>query len=66
MTEELELTFFQRLEISRYGRVAIGEQTRPGWSGSLMFYAFKCTKHGYVSNYVSGGHNLKCPKCWEE
>jgi len=65
MGSKLELTFFQKLQISRYGQIPIGKQTRSGWKGPMMFYAFKCRKHGYVSNYVSGTRTLRCPKCQE-
>ena len=67
MSQKLELTFFQRLQISRYGQVAIGKETRPDWKGPLMFYAFRCPKHGYVKSYVKGfDQRLECPKCWED
>ena len=67
MKKKLELTFFQRLQISRYGEVPIGEETRPGWKVPLMFYAFRCKKHGYVKSYVKGfDQRFECPKCWED
>ena len=34
--------------------------------GYVMYYAFKCSIHGYVENYPHGnGGRLICPKCIE-
>ena len=62
-----ELGWWKRLQINRGNPVPVGKQTRLGWSGSLMFYAFKCDKHGIVESYLQGhSKTLRCPKCQEE
>ena len=66
MTEKLKLNWTQRLLINGGGHIPVGRKKRQGWKGPLMFYAFKCKKHGVVTNYVSGGRTLKCPKCMYE
>jgi len=58
------LNFYDRFRINRGGHVAVGKRRLPGWSGSLMFYAFKCDKHGIVENYKQGhAQVLRCPEC---
>lgn len=62
-----DYSMFQRLQISTFGHVAVGEKTRECWKGPLMFYAFKCDKHGIVENYPQGhAQVLRCPKCQEK
>jgi len=64
---EYTLTWWQRLRISRGYHVPIGKHKREGWSGSLMFFAFKCRKHGLVIDYIHGyGDMPSCPKCADE
>ena len=64
---EKDLTMFQRLMLQISGDVPIGNFTRPGWSGDLTFYAFRCGKHGLVCDYPHGHEELlSCPKCFEE
>ena len=59
-----KLNWSQRLLVSRGFHVAVGKRQLPGWSGSLMFYAFKCDKHGIVENYAQGFREvLRCPEC---
>ncbi len=57
------LGFYDRVRINRGGYVAVGKRMLPGWSGSLMFYAFKCSKHGVVENYKGYNKILRCPEC---
>ena len=56
--------------IQMYGSVYIGDYSKPGWSGELPFYAFRCRKHGIVTDYVHDGKMkpayLECPKCKKE
>lgn len=62
-----KLNFYDRLRINRGGQVAVGKRQLPGWSGSLMFYAFKCEKHGIVENYLMGhSQTLRCPECMKK
>ncbi len=65
MTPELNL--WQRLLVELGFYVQVGERRFPGWSGSLMFYAFKCPKHGLVVDYIHGYDDVPCcPKCVDE
>jgi hypothetical protein len=60
----MKLTLIQHIQIFLLGSVKIGEITRPGWSGSLPLYAFRCPEHGIVSNRPQGyGEYLRCPVC---
>jgi len=64
---EKDLTMFQRLQLQINGDVAVGKHTRPGWSGDLTFYAFRCREHGLVCDYLHGHwETLSCPKCVDE
>ena len=63
----IELSFYQRMILRTSGHVYVGHETRPGWSGSLPFYVFKCPKHGLVKDYPHGyGYRLDCPLCTKE
>jgi len=48
------LSLWQRLKMQLSGYVYVGDRQRPGWTGSLPFYAFKCEKHGIVQDYPHG------------
>lgn len=38
-----------------------------GWKKPIMFYQFKCPKHGIVINYPKGFNDrLECPICFNE
>jgi len=64
MRNMIELTLFQKIILKLNGRVFIGNRVKPGWSGSLPFYAFKCDEHGLVEDYPHGYEKrLECPKC---
>jgi len=57
----------QRLELFLTGRAYVGHRRRPGWTGSLPFFAFKCPKHGIVEDYPHGYNSrLDCPRCRRE
>lgn len=59
-----EYSFLQRLRIAFWGKIKVGERTRSGWKGPLMFYAFNCPIHGIVENYPHGYNGrLICPEC---
>ena len=63
---EKDLTLFQRFKLQTNGCVSVGNYTRPGWSGDLTFYAFRCNTHGLVCDYPHGFEDrLDCPKCLE-
>ena len=52
------------LQYRRRDAEFLGFLTRPGWSGELPYYRFKCSVHGQVENYPSGYHKLLlCPHC---
>ena len=54
----------QRLELFLTGRAYVGHRRRPGWKGTLPFFAFKCPIHGIVIDYPHGYHErLDCPLC---
>lgn len=60
-------TLHQRLQISTYGYIEIGNVMKPGWKKPIPHYLFLCPKHGYVIDYLHGHRkNLSCPKCREE
>jgi len=65
--EEIPLTLRQRIMLKLFKRTPIGKRRYPGWSGSLMFYLFKCKKHGYIIDYPHGYSGfLRCSKCMSE
>ncbi len=48
-------------------QVPVGKRRLPGWSGSFMFYAFKCHKHGVVIDRIYGYDDESCcQKCVDE
>ena len=52
------------LEYRRRDAEFIGFLTRPGWSGELPYYRFRCSVHGSVENYPQGYDELLlCPHC---
>ena len=61
------MNLWQRIQIIIRGAAYLGHRTRPGWKGSLPFYAFRCPVHGIVENYTQGYSKiLECPICQEE
>ena len=63
----LSLNLVQRLKLRFLGQAYIGHRIRPGWKGSLPFYAFECQRHGVVVNYPHGySQRLECPLCQNE
>jgi hypothetical protein len=65
MEEEgkMKLTLRQRIVLRLTGRVYLEHRTRPGWSGALPFYAFRCPRHGIVVDYPHGySDRLDCPR----
>ena len=44
----------------------VGLFMREDWIEPIMFYSFKCPKHGQVVNYAYGGDRLECPICLNE
>ena len=66
-SEEPKLNLFKRLILHLFGQTYLEHRTRPGWSGSLPFYAFVCPFHGVVVDYPHGySQRLECPKCMRE
>jgi hypothetical protein len=60
----VRLSPVQRIKLLIMGAVATSRRSRPGWSGSLQFYAFRCPVHGLVENYPQGYERvLRCPYC---
>jgi len=61
----IKLNLLQRIILKLNGRVFVGNRVKPGWSGFLPFYAFKCEEHGLVEDYPYGYEGrLECPKMW--
>ena len=61
------LTFWQKLKLRLFGAAYLEHRTRPGWSGSLPFYAVKCLEHGVFEDYPHGyDEYFSCPQCLEE
>ncbi|MBW1933125.1 MAG: hypothetical protein JRI56_08955 [Deltaproteobacteria bacterium] len=62
--DEIRLTLRQRLALLIRGRALLSRERRPGWSGSLPIYAFRCPRHGVQADYPHGyDGSLKCPVC---
>ena len=60
----IRLNLLQRIKLMITGAVPTSRRSRPGWTGSLQFYAFKCPVHGLVENYPQGYEKaLRCPYC---
>ncbi len=60
----MELSFIQRVKLRLFGIVFTERRARPGWKGSLPFYAFECPVHGVVEDYPHGYRGvLRCPQC---
>jgi hypothetical protein len=60
----VRLGLLQKIRLIVTGAVPTSRRSRPGWSGSLQFYAFKCPVHGLVENYPQGYERvLRCPYC---
>lgn len=56
------LSRLQKLEMALFSRVRIGRFTKPGWSGYLPFYAFKCACGRVHVDYPHGwNEHLSCP-----
>ncbi len=65
--EMIKLSFIQKIKLRLFGNVFTERRTRPGWSGSLPFYAFKCEVHGLVEDYPHGYRAiLRCTECQNE
>jgi len=59
-----KLNLAQRLSILLFGVTKTKKRSRPGWSGELYYYAFKCLEHGVVEDYPHGfDQRLECPLC---
>jgi len=60
----VRLGLLQKIRLIVTGAVPTSRRSRPGWGGSLQFYAFKCPVHGLVENYPQGYDRvLRCPHC---
>jgi len=60
----VRLSLLQKIRLLAAGAVPTSRRSRPGWSGSLQFYAFECPVHGLVENYPQGYERvLRCPYC---
>ena len=63
----IQITPMQRKMAALGFKVPLGEYSKPGWAGSLPFYAFNCKRHGVVVNYPRGhAQILRCPECDRE
>ena len=59
-----ELTLIQEIRLTILGITSTNKRTNPGWEGEIMYYAFKCPRHGVVEDYPHGfNHRLRCPIC---
>ena len=65
--DKAELSLIEKIVLKLNGAVYVGHLTRPGWSGRLPFYIFRCPVHGLVENYPQGYHGrLDCPLCLQK
>ena len=63
----IKLSTTQKIKMLWDGYVYVGHETRPGWSGTLPFFVFKCRVHGMVKDYPHGyDERLECPHCVRE
>lgn len=60
------LTFWQKLTLNLGRPVELGKFYPLGFKRETTFYAFKCRKHGLVTDYLHGSGNLRCPECMME
>lgn len=61
------MNWIQSLKLRLFGVVYLEHRTRPGWKGSLPFYAVKCPKHGVFEDYPHGFDDyFSCPECHAE
>ena len=59
-----EIGLLEKLKVSLQGYVYAGEEKKEGRRIPAPMYIFKCSKHGYVKNYVKGyNKRLECPQC---
>jgi len=64
--EQPKLGLLKRLLVRLGFSVYVGHRSKPGWTGELPFYAFRCNEHGVVIDYPHGFHGvLYCPLCME-
>jgi len=62
----VRLSLLQKIRLLVTGAVPTSRRSRPGWSGNLQFYAFKCPVHGLVENYPQAYERvLRCPYCYK-
>jgi len=54
----------QRLELFLTGIAYVGHRRRPGWKGSLPFFAFRCPIHGIVEDYPHGYYTKEDIGTW--
>ena len=58
-----KIGLLEKLKVSLQGHVFAGEEKKEGWRKPASIYIFKCSKHGYVKNYVKGyNKRLECPQ----
>ena len=59
-----ELSLSQRIKLRLSGFVYVGDRMEKGWSNTLPYYAFRCSKHGIKFGYPVGfAKSLLCPEC---
>lgn len=64
---ERDLTRFQRMQLSMFGLVKIGDIQRDGWRAPIDHYLMRCPVHGLIVTYPKGfDQRLECYKCREE
>lgn len=59
------LSWWDKFRISRGHPYPIGKYIQPGWTGSLMFYIFRCSACGNMGISYLEGHAqlLRCRHC---
>ncbi len=60
------ISAFHILKLNLRGRVHIGDYRLPNHEADIPFYAFRCKKHGLVTNYSVGHLKPFCPFCMYE
>jgi len=63
----MKLSLWQKIQLKLSGNAFLEYRRKPGWSGSLPFYVFRCPKHGLMEDYPHGYQKeLRCIECFKE
>jgi len=55
------LFWWQKVEVIFGGRISLGKYSKPGWSGELDFFIFRCSRCGNLD--IDYPHGFKSELC---